>query len=204
MYFSYNTSAQKKPQFMNFSFFGGAAYPIGDFGSTIGEKASYAKTGFCGMFEMRKNLISNINWIGSLAADFNSFDEKTFHSQFGNNKISFSNYTSTWIMTGVGFEFSASSISKVYGTGQIGFLLFSFPDITYKNRNLNSIQTTQRGTATAFGIGGGFIMYGINLGVRYYTGEPEYIQKVNYNNYTDEVKVKVPVAVLQFIIGINV
>ena len=122
--------AQENTSTMSFSLYGGAALPQGDFSSTNGEKAGYAKTGFCGMIEGSKYLNESVNWISSISLAINGLDESELENKLSGITISSGNYITTWAMTGVGFETLASPSVKIYGIGQIGLLLSSIPDIT--------------------------------------------------------------------------
>ncbi len=43
----------------------------------------------------------------------------------------------------------------------------------------------------------------MNLGIRYYSGEPEYEQTAQYMGVTGTAKVKLPATILQLMFGIN-
>jgi hypothetical protein len=188
---------------MRFSLYGGASLPQGDFGSTNGDKAGYAKTGFCVMIEGSKNLNESLNWISSVSLALNSLDESEMENKLSGFTVSSGNYITTWVMTGVGFETVASPSVKIYGIGQIGLLLSSFPDIKLSSGGTSITQTTKMGTSFAYGFGAGVIITKINIGIRYYSGEPEYEQTASYGNVTGSAKVKMPATVLQLLIGFN-
>ncbi|MDP3148905.1 MAG: hypothetical protein Q8N83_07220 [Ignavibacteria bacterium] len=201
--FSNSIFAQEETSPLRFSLLGGVVLPQGDFGATSGEKGGYASTGFGGMIEMSKNLNENVNWVTSVSLDMNSIDDNTMESQWGGGTITGGNYVTTWAMTGIGFESAASPTVKVYGVGQVGLLFSSFPDITMSSGGVSITQTTTMGTAFAFGFGGGIKIDKINIGLRYYTGEPEYEQTATYMGVTGTAKVKMPATVLQLMLGIN-
>lgn len=195
--------AQEETSPMRFSLLGGIVLPQGDFGSTSGEKGGYASTGFGGMLEMSKNLNENINWVTSVSLDMNSIDDNTMTNQWGHGTVTGGNYVTTWTMTGIGVESVASPTVKVYGVGQVGLLFSSFPDITMSSGGQSITQTAKMGTAFAFGFGAGLIINKLNVGLRYYTGEPEYEQTATYMGVTGTAKVKMPATVLQLMIGFN-
>jgi hypothetical protein len=201
--FSNSIFAQENISPMRFSLYGGASLPQGDFSSTNGDKAGYAKTGFCVMIEGSKNLNESINWISSISLALNSLDESEMESKLSGVSVSSGNYITTWAMTGVGFETVASPTVKIYGAGQIGLLLSSFPDITLSSGGTSVTQTTEMGTAFAYGFGVGVIINKINIGLRYYTGEPEYTEKASYGGISNTFKAKLPATVLQLLIGFN-
>lgn len=195
--------AQDEKPPVRFSLSGGIVMPQGDFGSTSGEKGGYASTGFGGMLEMSKNMNENINWVTSVSMDINSMDANTMTNQWGHGTVTAGNYVTTWVMTGIGIESVASPTVKVYGVGQIGLLFSSFPDITLSSGGQSITQTAKLANAFAFGIGAGLMINKLNVGLRYYTAEPEYEQSATYMGYTGTAKVKMPAAVLQLMLGVN-
>lgn len=200
---SNNILAQENISPFHFSLYGGAALPQGDFSSTNGDKAGYAKTGFCAMIEGSKNIAESINWVSSVSLASNSLDESEMESKLSGISVSSGNYITTWFMTGIGFETVASPSVKIYGIGQIGLLLSSFPDITLSSGGTSITQTTEMGTAFAYGFGVGVIINKINVGIRYYSGEPEYTETASYAGVTNTFKAKLPATVLQLLIGFN-
>jgi len=203
LFISSSVFAQDEPAPLRISLFGGMALPQGDFSATSGEKGGYAKTGFGGMLELSNTLSERANWVTSVALNVNSIDEATMTSQWGQGTITGGKYVTTWAMTGIGFESAASPTVRVYGVGQLGLLFSSFPDITMFYGGQSITQTTKMGTAFAFGFGAGLIINKLNVGLRYYTGEPEYEQTATYMGVTGTAKVKMPATVLQLMIGIN-
>ena len=203
--FSNSIFAQENTSPMRFSLYGGAALPQGDFSSTNGNKAGYAKIGFTAMVEGSKILSESVNWTSSIALAINSLDESEMENKLSGTGITVSsgNYITTWAMTGVGFETVASPSVKIYGIGQIGLLLSSFPDITLSSGGTSITQTTKMGTAFAYGFGAGVIINKINLGIRYYSGEPEYTETASYGGITNTFKAKLPATVLQLLLGFN-
>jgi hypothetical protein len=201
--FSNSIFAQENTSQMRFSFYGGAALPQGDFSSTSGEKAGYANTGFCVLIEGSKILSESVNWTSSVSLAINSLDESSMENQLSGITVTTDNYITTWVMTGIGFETSASPTVKIYGLGQMGLLLSRFPDITLSYGGESITQTTKTGTAFAYGFGAGVIINKINFGIRYYSGEPEYEQTASYGGVTGTAKVKMPATILQLMLGIN-
>ena len=186
------------------SLFGGVAFPQGDFGSTSGEEAGFANTGFCIATEAQQTLSSNLIWPSTLLVAFNSFDESSLQKQIEDygGSISTGNYYTTWIMTGIGYETSINPATKIYFEGQIGLLLSSFPDITFFYETISITQTTKMATAFAYGFGGGIAFNKFNIGMRYYTAKPEYEQSASYGGDVYKAKVSLPASILQLMVGI--
>jgi hypothetical protein len=201
---------------MHFSVFGGAAFPLGDFSSTTANDAGFANTKYCAMIEADKNISEDVYWASSISFAVNGFDKNSLQSSLGNylavligNNMGFESnvwsghYTTTWIMTGFGFEVPFSPTIKIYSVEQIGLLISTFPDISFVNYNTTGTLTTTTGTAFATELGVGVIIHNINLGLRYYTGEPYYKQTLAFAGSTENVREDFPVTILQFIIGYN-
>ncbi|MDP2366471.1 MAG: hypothetical protein Q8M94_22180 [Ignavibacteria bacterium] len=199
--FPNNIYAQEDLSSMRYSLYGGASLPQGDFSSTTSEKAGYAKIGFCGMLEGSKSISESVNWTSSFSLAFNSLDESAMEDQLPGATVTTDNYVTAWIMTGIGFETIASPTVKIYGLGQIGLLFSSFPDIKLSSGGSSITQTTKMGTSFGYGFGVGVIINKINLGIRYFSGEPEYEQSASYGGMTSSAKVKLPATVLQLLIG---
>ena len=195
--------AQKNITPMRFKLYAGASLPEGDFSSIHGEKAGYANAGFCGLIEGSKLIGESVTWVSSVSLSSNKLDDGEMERQLNGISVSAGNYITTWLMTGFGFETPASPTVKFYGHGQIGLLLSSFPDITLSYMGQSVTQTTSLGTSFAYGFGGGILINNVNLGLRYYTGEPEYVETAGNNGATSTFKAKLPATVLQLLIGIN-
>ncbi|MDP3829652.1 MAG: hypothetical protein Q8Q47_00190, partial [Ignavibacteriaceae bacterium] len=143
----------------------------------------------------------SVNWTSSFSLAFNSLDESAMEDQLPGATVTTDNYVTAWIMTGIGFETIASPTVKIYGLGQIGLLFSSFPDIKLSSGGSSITQTTKMGTSFGYGFGVGVIINKINLGIRYFSGEPEYEQSASYGGMTSSAKVKLPATVLQLLIG---
>ena len=203
--------AQDEPENMEkmrISLFGGASLPQSDFGSTSSQKSGFAKTGFCAMLEGSKRMDQSLNWTSSVSLSINGTDEAVLQSQaqqvFGSGTtVTAGSYVTTWVMTGLKFESPTSSTGGIYAMGQIGILFSSFPDMTFSNSGSSITQTASLATAFAYGFGGGFQTEKVNIGLRYYTGEPEYEQSVSGSGISGSAKVKLPATVLQLMLGVN-
>jgi hypothetical protein len=184
--------------------FGGIGMPQSDFSSTTSDKAGYAKLGGIAGYE-----IFNNNIVGTLAYAMNPGDDgalnEQWQSMFGSNSsASFEgNYSEFWLMGGYGFEPEMSGQIKVYGYAQGGLLFASMPDIKAKVGSSTITQTTSYATAFAFGVGAGIkINNQFVVGIRYYSGEPEYTQKATSGSTSTEAKVKLPCTLLAITAGI--
>lgn len=210
--FCNNAFAQESASSMHFSLFGGIALPQGDFGGSEknNDKAGFAKTGFCAMAEGSKNLNENVLWVSSLSIALNSMDESAIQSlHYAPYKVTAGSYLTSWAMTGIGYETAISPTINIYGVGQIGLLLSSVPEVNAEQSEYTWKYTTKMGTSFAFSLGGGIKINKINIGLRYYGGEPEYeqtetqtndnIYSYSYGTYTSTKKVKMPTSVLQLL-----
>lgn len=144
----------------------------------------------------------SVNLLGSISLTFNSLDEKSMKDQLSGIDVTTDNYITTWVMTGMCFKTVASSTTQVYGLAQLGILISSFPDVTLSYGGNSITQTTSMATAFAYGFGAGIIINKFNLGIRYYSGEPEYEQSASYAGSSSSAKVRLPATVLQLLVGI--
>ena len=205
-----NTSAQESTSSMHFSLFGGIALPQGDFGGTEkdNDKAGFANTGFCAMIEGSKNLNESVMWVSSLSFALNSLDESAIQNPYGGDfKATAGSYLTSWAMTGIGFETAISPTINGYGVGQIGLLISNVPDVEVSSADYHYSEkfTTKMGTSFAYGFGAGVIINKFNIGLRYYTGKPEYEQTVtdSYHSSGTTEKFQMPATVLQLLVGIT-
>jgi hypothetical protein len=201
--FCNNVFSQDTPSNVRFNLFGGAAFPQGDFGSTSGQKAGYASTGYSGMLEGSMVLSDEIILVSSVLVAVNSLDASSIEDKISPIRVSAGSYFTTWPMAGIGIETAVSPSVKIYGLAQVGLLISSFPDITLSYQGESITQTTKTATAIGLGIGAGFIINKINLGMRYYSAEPEYEQTASYSGVSNTAKVKLPASVLELLIGFN-
>lgn len=205
--FSNQILAQENTQPTYISLYGGIAFPQGDFGSTAAFKDGFASIGFCAMIEYSHFLNDRIKWTSSASVTINNHDDNSMEDNLfpGWTITSESDYFTTWAMTGIGFETIVSPTLRIYGLGQIGFLVSVIPDIKVSDfvGEIASIKN-ETGTAFAFGFGCGLIINKINLGIRYYSGKPEYEQKEFITDHPPEItKIKKSVTTLQLLIGFN-
>ena len=197
-----NVSAQENSS-MNFKIFGGASFPISDYGATSGERAGFASIGYSIMLEGTKYLSQNVNWISSVTISTNGFDNLTLEKSLPNSQVNAGSYNSIWILTGISPETNLSSEIKLYGLVEAGLLFSIFPAIHYYDfykgtKNLAS----QKGISLAYCLGGGVNINKINVGIRFNAGYPKYKQSFT-NGLLDSREVKLPLMILQFFIGIN-
>jgi hypothetical protein len=214
--FCSRTYAQEDSRLLHFTFFGGAAFPLSDFSSTTANNAGFANTGYCVMIEADKNISKDVYWASSISFAVNGLNKNSLQSSMGTslailigNNMGFvsnvwaDNYTTTWIMTGFGFEMPVSSAIKIYSVEQIGLLISTFSDISFSNYNTSGTLTTKAGTAFAAELGAGAIIDNINIGLRYYAGEPYHRQTLTFSGSTEDIREEFPVTIVQFIIGYN-
>ena len=83
-------------------------------------------------------------------------------------------------------------------------MISSYPDFEVSSAyyNYSEKYTTKMGTSFAYGFGAGVIINKFNIGLRYYSGKPEYEQTVKSYETTTK-KVQMPASVLQLLFGIN-
>lgn len=210
-FFAFNISLsqyENELQKTHFTLFGGLMLPQGDFGNTNGEKAGYAKIGLGAEFEVNYMYDPIIYWTTSATISVNSIDEDVLAKQMSeifpsNVSVSAGDYTLIWALTGLNLETKTPSGVIIYGNGKVGILFSSFPNIKILLGGTTINQTTEMGIALAIGLGAGVKINKLNLGIRYYTGEPNYKQKANFGGIESTAKVKLPATLLSLVVGYN-
>lgn len=196
-------SQVNSPNF-SFSIHAGTSFPYGDFGASLSDKAGYAKTGFSGMLEGTKKLTDNVNWVSSILLSINSLDERTMEEYLTGYSVTTTNYLTNWLVSGFGFSTAPSSKLTLYCLGQIGLLVSLFPDLILTDTYGDEInQTTETATAFGYSFGLGIKINKVNLSLRYYSAEPEYLQTATMGTISNSEKVKMPASMFNLLIGFN-
>ncbi len=204
---SLNVCAQSEKSKFQFGVFAGLSVPQGDFGSTSNEKAGYADLGFCGSIEGALEFVENYYWVSSVSFSLNSLDQESLQNNIQalipGTTVEAGDYTTAWIMTGLGSDVILSPTIKLYALLQLGLLLPNYPDITISNSSESITQTTSSNPALAYGFGAGINISKFNIGLRYYGGEPEYEQSATYQGAITKVNVEMPTMILEILLGYN-
>ncbi len=208
--FCSHSYAQEVSPFMHLSIFGGVAFPVGDFGSTTSTNAGFARTGYSAMLQGDKNITEAIYWTSSISVAVNSINNSALESSLDSSlglkagyKVTVNNrgYISTLLMTGLGIETSASNPVQFYGSAQVGVLMSSFPTETISSKAYTANISTNTPFAFAYGFGAGVIYNSINLGVRYFAGEPTYKMVTTVQSYPTSSVMQPHTKILQLMIG---
>ena len=184
--------------------FGGASLPQSDFASTTSTDAGYATTGFAGGLEVSSELNQLVSWTTSVALASNSVNTDEMTKQAGSGiRVTAGSYLTTWGLTGIKFMAPTASGSVLYAQAQGGLLYSSFPDLEVNFMGVNIKQTATSTAALAFGFGAGVQLQNLNIGIRYYTGKPEYEQNATGGGVTATNKVKLPATLLLLMVGVT-
>lgn len=167
---------------------GALVIPAGDFGSTDGENAGFAKIGGGALVDGRLLLGESFGWFSTIAFNINPFDEDAVYEDGDFATLEADNYFQSWLLTGVGFEAPASKDTRIYGTGQVGVLFSNYPDVTLDTDIGNVEMTTDMASAFAFGLGAGVKYKNFNFGLRYFSSNPEYEHTYNVAEFSEEAQ----------------
>jgi hypothetical protein len=91
----------------------------------------------------------------------------------------------------------------LFGIFQLGLLLSFVPDIKYTSEDETITQSTALGTALAGGLGVGVTINSINVGIKYFTGKPDYEQTLSSstNSSIGTGKAELPAKILMLYVG---
>lgn len=184
--------------------FGGASLPLSDFASTTSTDAGYAMTGFAGGLEVSSQLNQAVSWTTSLALASNSVNTDEMQKQAGAGfTVTAGSYLTTWGLTGIRFNALMPSGAALYAQAQGGLLYSSFPDLEVKFIGITIKQTATSTATFAYAFGAGVQLQKVNIGLRYYTGKPEYEQNASGGGASASGKVTLPASVLLLIVGVT-
>jgi len=185
--------------------FSGLSIPMGDFGTSKQEKeAGYALVGFSAGFGFIHTAQQHFNWIVDFYMSFNTYNEEVLQVQIGNFvNVDAGTYVKSWILTGVRGGADIAQSVKLFGFAEVGLLFSSVPDITYSTSDESIEQTTNMGIAPALGLGAGISINTFSISIRYLSGKAEHEQTTKIGNSTSTTDLKLPVAILQLILAIN-
>jgi len=200
-----NAQYEREEKEIQVNIFGGLSIPMGDFGTSEQEKeAGYALVGFSAGFGFIHHAQQNFNWIVDFYLSFNAFNEEVLQVQIGNSvNVDAGTYVNTWILTGFRGGADIAPSVKLFAFAEAGLLIASVPDITYSTSEESIEQTTDMGIAPALGLGAGININSYTISIRYLSGKAEHEQTIKIGNSTGTTDVKLPVAILQLILAIN-
>jgi len=200
--------AQEVSPLVHFSVFIGGAFPEGDLGSITSTNAGYAKAGYSLMLQGDKSIIGGLYWTSSISATLNGINDGALQSATQSSlgikdNVSTNNdsYITGLLMTGLGFETPSWNSVQFYGSAQVGLLVSSFPTETISYKAYTANISTNTPAAFAYGFGAGVVYNSINLGVRYYQGDPKYKVVTTVQSYPTSSTIQPTTQLLQVMIG---
>ena len=188
--------------------------PSGDYGATSGNKAGLAKTGFGFGLEYDKPIENtNLNLVFTGLLNSHSVDaseiEKNLQSYDADATVDVGSYLLFWITAGIGFQSEMSPNANLYGNLQIGLLHGKVPEMTMTlpSSDIKGVSESASSTVFGLGIGGGIIFSDkYDIGLHYYTAEPEYevttkTTSSTLGNSSSSIKAKQPTASINLLFG---
>lgn len=188
------------------SMYGGLSIPLNSFGNSSVDKvdAGYALLGAGGGCEWNYRSSTNINLLGSLLVSYNSFNEDVLQSQqeIGVD-VEVGGYITSWTLAGFGVGVEIARSTQLYGIFQLGLLLSFMPDIKFTTEDETITLSTAMGTALAGGLGVGVTINSINVGIKYFTGGPDYEQTLSSSTKSSTItgKAELPAKILMLYVG---
>lgn len=209
-----SVDAQVAPK-VSVGFFGGLAFPTGDFGSTSSVSAGGASTGFAFGGEIGIPLPRGLSVLGTATLAFNSLSEKYFQDASGSSApISgdLGSWTTIWPMAGIRYSGSFTPAAGYYLQGQVGLLFGSTPEVNASQGGYRYTAKSASSSAFAYGFGVGVVFARIvNVGLRYSGGQPTYEYQVTEtfsqpgftSTTTYNAKNDHPATMFQLLVGIT-
>lgn len=192
----------------NFNFWGGVSIPSGEFSSTSSDGAGFAVTGYSLGIDFNLPIIKEIALISTAALSVNAFDKSSLNKIFQKNGFilneNVDDYNTCWGLTGLNYEKNISQLNTLNFSLQIGFLFPIYPKLRvyYKGNQMN--QSTTANLTFAYAINFGIKFNKVNLGARLYYSNPESNQLAASGYTSLNVKVKLPVEIIQISLGITI
>ncbi|HXG37761.1 MAG TPA: hypothetical protein VNL36_03215 [Bacteroidota bacterium] len=175
--FAVSVNAQIVPK-VSVGFFGGLAFPTGDFGSTSSVGAGGASTGFAFGGEVGIPLPGGLSVLGSTTLAFNSLSEKYFQDASGSSSSvsgDLGSWTTIWPMAGIRYSGSFTPAAGYYLQGQVGLLFGSTPEVNASQGGYRYTAKSASSSALAYGFGVGVVFARVvNVSLRYSGGQPTY------------------------------
>ena len=189
-------------------FVGGMVIPTGDFSSSTGTMAGLAKTGFGFGAEVTKEAGKFFEYgiVGTL--NVSSMDGAAIESQFrsilGTNAVTVD--AGSWVLVSAlgtaGFNVEVSPTTRLYGKSKLGLMHGKSPELNFIVNGTGISQNSASSTAVSFGFGLGVILSEkFDIGLHYFTSEPEYEVTVQGGGNTVSGKFKQPTSVFQLMVG---
>ncbi len=187
------------------SVMGGLAFPLGDFGATVGERAGGAKTGFGLAASYEVPMQTSSFWQFSALFNSNAMDGAAVAASLGGTySVTAGSFSTTCLLTGPGLLSPLSETMTFFGAVQLGAMFGSTPEITITNGSARAVQTSASGTAVAFGLLGGFRSGGrLSIGVQYVSGQPKYEVTATGTGGTTVGTIEQSTALLQVLVGVS-
>jgi hypothetical protein len=184
---------------------------MGEFGAIgTGTNPGYAKTGFGFGVDFSMDLTKGFGL--GLAGSF--FSHTTDASSFANDLTQLGAPVGTtaeadswkllWLTAGPSFHIPVSSNSRIYGTGSIGLLMGTYPQIKAIDPFQNTANvSTASATNLGYGFSVGFVLEGkFDFGLRLLSAEPEYkVTVTNFSGGKTDVQTKKPTTILNLTLG---
>jgi len=190
-----------------FSLFAGAGIPTGDFASTNGQTAGFAKPGFALGAQYVYPLRNSVLWSLSITASFNPMDESALLQAAGlppTLTTDISSYSTIVPMFGMGFHSPPSSSVVVYGIAEVGLMFASSPDLSISSGSESVSQSSASAITEAYGFHGGlFINNRVNISLKYLLGQPKYKVTATGGGFSTTVEAEQPTGLLQLLAGIT-
>lgn len=194
----------------HFSFWAGAGFPMGAFGSTTNEKAGYAKPGFTMGLGYLVGITHEFGWASQIDFIANSMDgfRMTFYGNQGPTplKPSTGTWLTFWPMTGLEIAGDIAPTVRLYGDVMFGMLIGAMPQVKFSYPPDRTTLGSSTATAFAYGFAGGVTIENkFLLRLCYAMATPEYEVDITGTGFPREtIRFEQPTSVLRIVVGIEI
>jgi RNase P/RNase MRP subunit p29 len=175
-----NIISESSPQELrhNFELFGGASFPMGDYGSTTALYAGYATTGFCAGLQYMAELSRNVVCSFMGMVNYNSVDEtemNNIYSSYASGiNVNAGHWLHIWALGGLGFDAPIPPSTVCYGKFLVGGVFGNSPEMNFSYQSMSVNEQSASAIAIGYGFDFGFTVTRMDICFRYLTTEPEY------------------------------
>lgn len=179
----------------------GFSAPIGQFGQ-LSKDGGFANAGILGSIETVSPLSHLLDLTFSFTYSTNKMNVSPLQKLVSPYRISAGKYHTFWLLTGLQFGPDKIGGTRVYLSGNVGFLYTVFPTIIIESGGNKIEGIADSKLSLAIGLGAGAQLYNINFGLRFITGSIEYSQQESLQGIVGGASSSFSVSILSLYAGV--
>lgn len=179
----------------------GFSAPIGQF-AQLSKDGGFANAGFLGFIETISPLSSLLDLTFSINYSANKLNVMPVQKLISPDRISAGKYHTIWLLTGLQFGPDKIGGTRIYLSGNVGFLYTIFPTIVIESGGKTFEGSADSKLSLALGLGAGAQLYNINFGLRFMTGSIKYTQQEPLQGSLGGASTSFSVSMLSLYVGV--